>query len=127
MAIFDVWLGRFPSRDEYVAYFRENAEHFNDETIPISRFAEDQGVTFFDHDWIEEYYEQSEDLRVLITPAAYSNDYLDLVIRDARSRNIESANTFVIVEDDQIPHYYRRKSFSISDVSYGSHSGPLIT
>lgn len=113
MTIFDVWLGRFPSRDAYVAYFEENFSGEDD--TPINKFAEDQGVTFFDHDWMEEYYQQSEDLVALITPAAYSKDYIDLVIRDAGARNIGSANTFIIIENDQIPdpRSVRRKDYEL--------------
>jgi hypothetical protein len=46
----DVWLGRVADQAAYEDFF---AESYGDDDGPISPFAASQGVTFYDHDFID--------------------------------------------------------------------------
>ncbi len=46
----DVWLGRVDDQAAYEDFF---AESYGDDDGPISPFAASQGVTFYDHEFIE--------------------------------------------------------------------------
>ena len=50
----DLWLGTATDRDAFDAYF---AESYEDELAPISPFAESQGETFYDHDFLETQFD----------------------------------------------------------------------
>ena len=102
MEISHIWLGNFPSKESYLEYVKESYSENDDE--PINQFAQDQDVLFYDTDWEESFYDDSSDLKELIVLASYSKDYINRVISDAKTRGIESANTFIIVDKEEIPH-----------------------
>ena len=91
-----IWLGRFRSDAAVGEYFDERI--YEDDEAPMNRFAEDQGVIFYDHDWVERSYCETSDLRGLVRGHSYSDDYLEEVTKLAREREIEGANVFVLAD-----------------------------
>ncbi|HAY13692.1 MAG TPA: immunity 22 family protein [Fimbriimonadaceae bacterium] len=51
----DIWVGTFPSQAALDAYFEESYSDTDDDP-PISKFAQDQGERFYDHDFMEVKY-----------------------------------------------------------------------
>ena len=102
MEVSHIWLGRFPTREFFLDYFKEH--YAGDDDTPVNKFAEDQGSVFYDTDWDERFYSDSEDLRELISQGSYSSDYVDQVIQDAESRGVESPNVFVIADKNEFPY-----------------------
>ena len=100
MEVSHIWLGRFPSSEALEAYFEET--YYDDERkTPISRFAEDQGESFYDHDWVERSFNESGDLRSKIEPHSYSESYLDEVLRLAAEEGITDANVFIMADQEE--------------------------
>ena len=54
----DVWVGLFPSEGSFKDYLRESYEEEEDEDAPLSKFAEDMGESFYDHDFLEAAYHE---------------------------------------------------------------------
>lgn len=48
------WLAKFQNGEQIEEYFSERYGD-DDDDLPISQFASDQGETFYDHDWV--YFE----------------------------------------------------------------------
>lgn len=50
----DIWIGRFPNEDTFNQYFDESEDYHED--APLSRFAQEQGIGFFDHDFFVTWF-----------------------------------------------------------------------
>jgi hypothetical protein len=99
--IVDVWVGRFPSADAVDAYFEET---YGDDDRPISQFATDMGVRFYDHDFIEREFHDTpvSDLGAVLTEHSFSSSYLSEVIEAFRARQIGTFNTVLLVWNEEI-------------------------
>lgn len=100
MDVSHIWIGVFAS-DAPEDYFVEN---YRDDDAPINRFAEEQGETFYDHDWTEiSYLDASEasDIRSFIDGHSYSGDYLEAVSECAAALGIEKINVFVLADKNE--------------------------
>lgn len=96
-----IWLGQFPSEANLDTYFEETYD--DDDESPINRFAEDQGVGSYDHDWVERSFNNDGDLNTLIKDHSYSTDYIDDVIAFAIAHGIDGANTFIMADHLEVP------------------------
>jgi hypothetical protein len=95
-----IWLGRFMSGEAFDAYFEETYSEDDYET-PISRFAEDQRVWFYDHDGVECSFNDAGELRSKIEPHSYSESYLDIVMTRATEQGITDANVFIMADQEE--------------------------
>ena len=50
----DIWIGAFPDEAAFNEYFEEGEDREEDE--PVSRFAEEQGIGFYDHDFFATWF-----------------------------------------------------------------------
>lgn len=50
----DIWIGAFPDEAAFNKYFDEAEDREEDE--PVSRFAEEQGIGFYDHDFFATWF-----------------------------------------------------------------------
>ena len=70
-----IWVGTFASDARREAYMHEE---YGDDDVPISEFARDQGVRFYDHDFVESSVRPiTLDLRVLFAGHSFSRSYFD--------------------------------------------------
>lgn len=95
-----IWLGDFPSDDALYEYLEESYDE--DDEAPINRFAADQEASFYDVDFLESGFEESGDLRALIEGHSYNEAYLDDLLAAAENEGLEHANTFIMVDADEI-------------------------
>jgi len=84
--IIKVWVGRFPSRERFDAYFEETysePDKESGEERPISQFAAGQGDWFYDHDFLERSFspELVTDLRPLLERHSFSTSYVEEVVQ----------------------------------------------
>src|SRR5262245_41484337 len=95
MEVSHIWLGQF-SREVLDRYFEE---HYGDDDAPLSQFADEQGETRYDHDWVEMScpYEL-ESVRSLVEGHSYSASYLDLVLAKAAELGITEVNVFILAD-----------------------------
>ena len=99
-----IWLGRFADESALNEYFVERLD--DDDDVPINQFASDQGVTFYDHDWVEYGYNNSGDLQALMAGHSYASSYsqkvMEIVCDRTEFRHIH-ANTFIMADHTEIP------------------------
>ena len=50
----DIWIGAFPDEAAFNEYFEEAEDR--EEDTPVSRFAEEQGIGFYDHDFFATWF-----------------------------------------------------------------------
>ena len=94
-----IWVGLFAKSLE--GYFEEIYPEDDDE-IPISKFAEEQGQLYYDHDFVElSFLKKPTGLRKLIDGHSYSDQYIDAVIEAAAKVGFESANVFVMGDSEE--------------------------
>src|SRR5205809_1129756 len=94
----DIWLGLFPSQDRLDKYFDEQYSDDDDET-PISEFARDQGVWFYDHDLVERsFHENGEnELGLLIGRHSFSASFIESVLASFQTSRPFRYNAAVLV------------------------------
>ena len=95
-----IWVAHFPSEKYLDEYFEEIYDE-EDEDTPINRFAEDQGESFYDHDWVERSFCDSGDLKDLIINHSYAEDYIEKVIEIANANNLSGVNTFIMADKEE--------------------------
>ena len=141
MELSHIWLGHFPSEEEFEQYFKEiygedeeyddlyrdvdddegddedaadaelheegaardaNDEYADDgDELPINKFAEEQGETFYDDDRLERSFHDSRTLRELIAGHTSSEDYIEQVISYAESQGLSEVNVFIIADKEE--------------------------
>ena len=97
-----VWLARFPDAERAQKYFEEEYGDGEDDDVPISAFARDQGVFFYDHDWLQFEYDDRESLSALIERHVGPVGWADEALRQAASLGADAANTLVLIDVDEI-------------------------
>ena len=94
-----VWFGNFDSESEFEAYIFE--EYGKGGDLPLSKFAEDSGIGWYDHDFREAEFSQQGvvSVRKLLLGTSSSNSFIDNVIAKAKEKDIEEANSFFLLFD----------------------------
>ncbi len=140
MEISHLWIGFFPSEEEFENYFQErsddaygrglyrtsddddgddeeaaDAELHEEETphginedyadtgdeLPINKFSEEQGETFYDDDRVERSFNDSGDLRALLAGHSNETAYAEHVIAFVESQGIGAMNSFILADKDE--------------------------
>lgn len=99
------WVGRFPSNDEVGRYFDETYDLDDEERerTPLSKFASDQGVMWYDHDCLEYGFEEGcASVPELIADYSYSEQWGKEVARRAAAEGFAAVNTVVFITENQI-------------------------
>ena len=94
------WVGRVP---EQVAgeYFVETYAKDREET-PVSAFARDQGVTWYDHDFLEYGWGNALTIQELVARYSYSDQWADELAQRTTTANLTGVNFFVFISQDEI-------------------------
>jgi len=92
-----VWLGRFASEGDFESYMEEQYE---DDDAPISRFAAEFGLGWYDHDFLEADF-RSEPLPVeeFLSGNSYSSSFIADVVAAANRKVLESCNAKILLYD----------------------------
>ena len=89
-----IWLGQF-STNAPNDFFKERYDREDDE--PLSPFAESQGETWYDHDFMEiSYLLDPLPISRLVAGHSYAEQYLEAVLSKASSIGLEGANVFIM-------------------------------
>jgi hypothetical protein len=102
MAIKDahIWVARFESQkalDEYM----DEAFDADDEDAPISRFAADQGVGFYDHDLVYAEFSESATPRALIACWGFPDKSTEAVVTAVEALGVDGLNTSFIADEGE--------------------------
>ena len=94
------WIGNFSSSKLLDEYFHEQYE---DEEIPISKFAKDLDVFFYDHDFLEYGFEENIDnLEESLQNYSYSNLWINQLKFKLYKLDIHNFNTIVFMNTGEL-------------------------
>jgi hypothetical protein len=103
-AVSHFWVGQFlPDRSEN--YFAEIWDETDEDRhhTPLSEFARDQDVKWYDHDCIEYGYDdQAQSIQALVYGYSYSDQWADEVERRIMAARLQDINCLVFINEDQI-------------------------
>src|SRR5579872_2663201 len=96
----DFWIGSFPSEDAFSEYVGEDPRYYElmdtDNEVPLSRFIEDQGQDWYDHDMIEMGFKATAgSVAELVKGYSYADQYADELARRATEIGLAGANGFL--------------------------------
>ena len=94
------WVGQVPENiagNYFVETYNEDCE---DE--PISSFARDQGVTWYDHDFLEYGRGTADTIQDLVAPYSYSDQWAAELARRVAEAGLFSINFFAFINQDEI-------------------------
>lgn len=94
------WVGHLPE-DVANQYFVEDYSGDREET-PISAFARDQGVTYYDHDFLEYGWGNAGSIQELVDGYSYSDQWAEELARRAETAGLKGCNFFVFISEDEI-------------------------
>jgi hypothetical protein len=96
------WVGQVP---EHIAgeYFVESQDE-NRENAPVSAFARDQGVTYYDHDFIEYGWGTAATIQELVAGYSYSDQWADELASRVAGAGLTGVNLFVFISQEEIEH-----------------------
>jgi hypothetical protein len=92
-----VWVGRFKSQKELDAYLEEAFDE-DDDDAPISRFAADQGVGFYDHDLVYAEFLKGATPRALIECWGFPAKATEKVVAAVEALGADGLNTSVVAD-----------------------------
>lgn len=99
MAIKDahVWVARFKSQKALDAYLEEDFDG-DDDDAPISRFAADQGVGFYDHDLVYAEFRKGATPRELVECWGFPAKAVEKVVAAVEALGADGVNTCVVAD-----------------------------
>lgn len=94
------WVGRFP---EAIAaeYFVETYGVDRNE-VPVSAFARDQGVQWYDHDFLEYGWGTADRIQELVSGYSYSDQWGGELADRVAKAQLTGVNFFVFISRDEI-------------------------
>jgi len=85
--VVSIWAGILPQAD----FERFLDESYEDDDKPISHFARDLGIDFYDHDNLEaSHLETCRSLRDAVAELSFAASFIDLLPADARERQVDT-------------------------------------
>lgn len=96
------WVGRVP---EMIAgeYFVETY-HKDREESPVSRFAEDQGAKWYNHDALEYGWGTADTIEALVSGYSYSEQWAEELAQRVSTAGLQGINFFVFINEEEIEH-----------------------
>jgi hypothetical protein len=94
------WVGNLPEEVARQYFVEESGEIENEE--PISAFARDQGVAFYDHDCLEYGWFKATTIDMLVAGYSYSDQWAGELARRVAVAGLTDVNFFVFITDREI-------------------------
>ncbi len=96
------WAGNFP--EEFAETYFVETWDLEDEDAPVSAFARDQGVAYYDHDFLEYGWGKAASILDLVNGYYYSDQWCAEFTRRAVEVGLRDVNFFVFITDSEIEH-----------------------
>jgi hypothetical protein len=95
------WVGEFATRQAAEKYL---AEQYEDDDAPVSEFTRDQGVNWYDHDFMESsgFSKAPKPIQMLAKGHSYHEQWAEELARRAKDAGLTSANLLIFISKDQI-------------------------
>ena len=94
------WVGQV-SEQTAGEYFVETHDEDRDDT-PVSAFARDQGVIWYDHDSLEYGWGTADTIQELVAPYSYSDQWAEELARRVAVAGLSGINFFAFITQDEI-------------------------
>jgi hypothetical protein len=109
------WVGRFPEAmaDEYFTEIWDENDEDREHT-PLSAFARDQGIKWYDHDFIEYGFKDgARSIEELVEGYSYSDQWAAELARRVKAARLKGVNFFVFISEEEIdqPRSVRRDGY----------------
>jgi hypothetical protein len=98
------WVGHF-LEERAADYFTEVWDETDEdrEHTPLSAFARDQGIKWYDHDFIEYgFKEGAGSIEELVEGYSYSDQWAAELARRAKAAGLKGVNFFVFISEEEI-------------------------
>ena len=96
------WVGYFPTMQRVAEYFAEVYGEDREDT-PLSQFARDQEVEFYDHDFIEYgFSEEATTVEGLFAGYSYHEQWAAELARRVADVGLTGVNMFVFINQEEI-------------------------
>ena len=91
------WVGHFPDGRRVGKYFAETYDE-DDDDMPISQFARDQGERFYDHDFMEYGFSKAaKSIEKLAKGYSFHEQWSAELARRAAAAGLTGVNMFVLI------------------------------
>ena len=91
----NIWVGKFESSAKFVAFMEE--KYSEDDDAPLSDFAASQKEAWYDHDWLEYYYNDADQKELF---ASVPDRYLHAVRSIIEKKQIEGYNAIILFSEE---------------------------
>lgn len=97
------WVGHVPKavRDGYFTEVYDETDEEREHT-PVSAFARDQGVDWYDHDFLEYGWGRAKTIQKLVAGYSYSDQWAEELARRAAAAALAGVNFFVFISKGEI-------------------------
>lgn len=95
-----VWVARFKSERALERYMDEVYDE-DDEDAPISLFAADQGVAFYDHDLVYAEYAKNATPRALVACWEFPEKATDAVVKAVEALGEDGLNASIVADEGE--------------------------
>lgn len=95
-----IWVAHFETEDALEKYMEEQYDE-DDDDAPISRFAADQGESFYDHDLVYGQFHDSPSPQTLIDGWSFPKEAVAEVLAAILALNVPRANTCFVADKDE--------------------------
>ena len=89
-----VWVGRLQSEGDLRAYLHEQ---YQDDDAPLSEFASDWGLGWYDHDFVESRFTDEVGLANLLQPFSYADSFVEAAMQEGSRKGVVRVNCAVVV------------------------------
>ncbi len=123
-----IWLGNFVSADRLQQYMDERSEYYSEENedkdnIALNEFIADQNATYFDHDFIESFYNPRRTIKSLLSTCSFSESFARPAAKKASELNLVKPNAVIILGASQINNPISAKGDGYELVYIGKFDG----
>ncbi|MEM7801118.1 MAG: immunity 22 family protein [Chloroflexota bacterium] len=94
-----VWVGKFPSENALHQYFEEQ---YDMQAGPINRFAADQQIHWYDHDWAERIFHKNLSPLEAVLYHGYFDDVRDAIRTSIEAKEISDINATVMLLEEEL-------------------------
>lgn len=98
-SVLAVWLADFSTAEQFSAYLEERYDERNVGS-PLSAFAAESGIAWYDHDFLEADYRQPPlAIAELLKPFSYAESFVQAVVERATTAEIARAHAAILLYD----------------------------
>jgi hypothetical protein len=95
-----IWVAHFESEEALEEYMQEQYDE-DDDDAPISKFAADQGESFYDHDLVYGQFHDAPNARKLVEGWGFPEGAVAVIAEAILRLNLPNANTCFVADRDE--------------------------